>query len=132
MATFAAGQIVLADWRDALPKEPNKRRPAVVVEDHELFDAAYPNVILVPLTEDAGLAIAELSVAIDPTPENGCPQRCHALAHCVTTTSLRRIAPTRSRITTEQLAQIRERIGLSIGLGGDGRGRAALHIPVTL
>ena len=33
-----AGQIVLADWRgDALPKEPNKRRPAVVVEDDGLF-----------------------------------------------------------------------------------------------
>jgi mRNA interferase MazF len=33
-----AGQIVLADWRgDALPKEPNKRRPAVVVEDDALF-----------------------------------------------------------------------------------------------
>jgi hypothetical protein len=29
--SVAAGQIVLVDWRDALPKEPNKRRPAVVV-----------------------------------------------------------------------------------------------------
>jgi predicted transposase YdaD len=28
---LAAGQIVLVEWRDALPKEPNKRRPAVVV-----------------------------------------------------------------------------------------------------
>lgn len=34
--SFTAGQIVLVDWRDALPKEPNKRRPAVVVEDKEL------------------------------------------------------------------------------------------------
>lgn len=56
-----AGQIVLADWRgDALPKEPNKRRPAVVVEDDGLFAPAYPNVILVPLTEDAALAIPDL------------------------------------------------------------------------
>src|SRR5689334_16855932 len=32
-----AGQIVLADWRgDSRPKEPNKRRPAVVVEDDAL------------------------------------------------------------------------------------------------
>ena len=30
---FAPGEIVLADWRgDALPKEPNKLRPAVVVD----------------------------------------------------------------------------------------------------
>ncbi len=35
---LTAGQIVLVDWRDALPREPNKRRPAVVVEDSELFD----------------------------------------------------------------------------------------------
>ena len=48
MAGFSGGQIVIADWRDALPKEPNKLRPAVVVEDETLFDPAYPNVILVP------------------------------------------------------------------------------------
>lgn len=36
-----AGQIVLADWHgDPLLKEPNKRRPAVVVEDDGLFDRA--------------------------------------------------------------------------------------------
>ncbi len=68
-----AGQIVLADWRgDALPKEPNKRRPAVVVEDDGLFAPSYPNAILVPLTEDPALAIPDLSVAIPPTAENGC------------------------------------------------------------
>ena len=72
-----AGQIVLADWRgDAMPKEPNKRRPAVVVEDDALFVPSYPNVILVPLTEDAALAIPDLSVAIDPTTENGCSKPC--------------------------------------------------------
>ena len=83
MAGFAAGQIVVADWRDALPKEPNKLRPTIVVEDEGLFDPAYPNVILVPLTEDARLAIPELSLAIDPSPENGCTKRCWALSHCV-------------------------------------------------
>jgi len=69
LAGFSGGQIVIADWRDALPKEPNKLRPAVVVEDETLFDPAYPNVILVPLTEDQRLAITDLSVAIDLTPE---------------------------------------------------------------
>jgi mRNA interferase MazF len=67
-----AGQIVLVDWRDALPKEPNKLRPAVVVEDDELFSPGYPNAILVPLTEDAPLAIPDLSVALEPTAGNGC------------------------------------------------------------
>lgn len=62
MAAFAAGDIVIADWRgDGLPQEPNKRRPAVVIEDQTLFGSDDPNVILVPLTDDAGLAIAGLA-----------------------------------------------------------------------
>ena len=110
------GQIVVADWRDALPKELNKLRPAVVVEDEALFDPAYPNVILVPLTEDRRLAIPDLSVAIDPTPQNGCSKRCYALSHCVATTSAKRVKPTRSRITADELSAIRRQIALAIGL----------------
>lgn len=48
MSHYAAGQIVVVDWRDALPKEANKLRPAVVVEDDALFADEYPNVLLVP------------------------------------------------------------------------------------
>lgn len=60
--SMQAGQIVLADWRDdAMPKEPNKRRPAVVVEDDGLFGPDYPNAILVPLTDDHRLVIADLA-----------------------------------------------------------------------
>jgi len=116
MARFRAGQIVIADWRDALPKEPNKMRPAVVIEDHELFADAYPNVILVPLTEDARLAIPDLALAIDPTPENGCSKRCWALSHCVATTSASRLRATESVLTDQQLALIRQQIGAAIGL----------------
>ena len=116
MAGFSGGQIVIADWRDALPKEPNKLRPAVVVEDETLFDPAYPNVILVPLTEDQRLAITDLSVAIDPTPENGCTKRRYALSHCVATTSAKRVRPTSSRIAEHELAAIRRQIALAIGL----------------
>ena len=71
MAAFAPGQIVLVDWRDALPKGPNKLRPAIVVEDADLFDPGFPNVILVPLSEDHELAPSDLLLPIDPTPENG-------------------------------------------------------------
>jgi mRNA interferase MazF len=92
MALFTAGDIVLADWRgDALPKEPNKRRPAVVIEDDALFGSDYPNVILVPLTEDAGLAIQGLAEAIEPSTENGCTKRCFALAPFVACTSAARV-----------------------------------------
>jgi len=117
LGRFRAGQIVVADCRDALPKEPNKLRPAIVIEDDELFDESYPNVILVPLTDDALLAIPDLAVAIDPTPGNGCTKRCWALSHCVATTSARRLSPTRSAITAEQLGTIRRQVTLTIGAG---------------
>jgi mRNA interferase MazF len=116
LAGFAGGHIVVADWRDALPKEPKKLRPAVVVEDETLFDPAYPSVILVPLTEDQRLAIPDLSVAIDPTPQNGCIKRCYALSHCVAATSAKRVRPTSSRISADELSAIRRQIALAIGL----------------
>lgn len=111
-----AGQIVLADWRgDALPKEPNKLRPAVVVEDDGLFAPNYPNAILVPLTEDTTLVISDLSVPIEPTSENGCSKPCLAVSHLVTATSKARIRATPSQVTPIQLAQIRRQIALAIG-----------------
>lgn len=116
MLRLDPGQIVLVDWRDALPKEPNKLRPAIVVEDGDLFSPSYPNVILVPLSEDAEFAVADLALAIDPTRENGCTKRCYALSHCVTTNSKQRVSPTGSRILPQQLAAIRRQIALAIGL----------------
>ena len=116
MAEFAAGQIVIADWRDALPKQADKLRPSVVIEDADLFSPVYPNVILVPLTEDAGMVVAELSVPIDPTPENGCTKTCHAVSPLVAGTSRLRVRPSRSRITPEQLARIRRQVATAIGL----------------
>lgn len=114
-----AGQIVLADWRgDALPKEPNKRRPAVVVEDDGLFAPSYPTAILVPMTEDAALAIPDLSVAITPNPDNGCSKPCWAVSHLVATTSKARLSATPSRITPDQLIAIRRQIALAVGVEG--------------
>jgi mRNA-degrading endonuclease toxin of MazEF toxin-antitoxin module len=116
MTALRAGQIVLADWRDALPREPNKLRPAIVVEDDRLFPDDYQNVLLVPLSEDGDLAPPDLSLLIDPTAENGCSKRCYALAHCIAETSLERITPTSSRITGNQLLTIRRQVALAIGL----------------
>jgi mRNA interferase MazF len=113
-----AGQIVLADWRgDALPKEPNKLRPAVVVEDNGLFAPSYPNAILVPLTEDATFAIRELSVSIEPTVENGCSKPCWAASHLVAATSKSRLRPTQSHVAPSELARIRRQIAMTLGIG---------------
>jgi mRNA interferase MazF len=116
VAGFHAGQIVIADWRDATPTEPNKLRPAVVIEDDALFAPSYPAVILVPLTEHAELALPSLSVPIMPTPENGCTKPCYAVSHFVTATSAARVRATPSHITTEELARIRGQIATAIGL----------------
>jgi len=117
VAVCRAGDIVIVDWRGgALPPEPNKLRPAVVVQDEALFASDYPNILVVPLTEDAALAIPELSVAVDPTPENGCSKRCFALAPFVTAVSRRRLRTTPSRIRLEQLRRIRQQIAAAIGL----------------
>ncbi len=117
MSRPAAGTIVLVDWRaGAIPHEPTKIRPSVVVEDHELFPDGYPNTIVVPLTRDEALAYAAFAERIDPGPENGAETTSWALAQHVTSVSLQRLQPTPSRITAEQLGSLRRRIGLALGV----------------
>jgi mRNA-degrading endonuclease toxin of MazEF toxin-antitoxin module len=70
-----AGQIITVDWRkgptdpaqDPQPPEPNELRPAVVVQNCELFGPAYPTVLVVPMTGDPALAMADLPAVLqDP------------------------------------------------------------------
>ena len=117
MARASAGDIVIVDWRGgALPKEPYRLRPAVVVEDDTLFDPAWPNILVVPLTNDPRLAIPGLSVVIDPTPENGCERQCFALAVSVTSVSRARVHATGSRVEPAHPRDIRHRFAEVIGL----------------
>lgn len=117
MSRHAAGSIVVVDWRGgALPHESSRLRPVVVVEDHELFPDEYPNMLVVPLTRDEGLAHRSFAERIEPTVENGADTTCWALAHHVTSVSLRRVNPTDSRVTAVQLASIRKRITVSIAV----------------
>ena len=111
-----SGQIVVVDWRDATPKEANKLRPAIVVEDDDLFPPQYPNIMLVPLTEDVGLAAPDLHVPLEPTRENGCTKKCYALSALLTATSMRRIKSTPAKITDSQLHQIRRQIAYALGI----------------
>ncbi len=103
----------MVDWRGhALPKEPNKLRPAVVIANQALFAPDYENVIVVPLTD---LIIRSLSLSILPTIENGCSKPCWAAAHLVTTASKQRVRATRSAVTADQLAVIRRQVARAIG-----------------
>jgi mRNA-degrading endonuclease toxin of MazEF toxin-antitoxin module len=106
------GQIVMVDWRDALPGagEPNKRRPAIVVSSPTYFGAGLPFEIVVPLTGESALAVTGASTPIEPTADNGCTKRCYALAWNVQTAAHARITQTESHITAEQLADIRAQI----------------------
>jgi mRNA-degrading endonuclease toxin of MazEF toxin-antitoxin module len=118
MSRHAAGSIVVVDWHGgSLPQEPGKLRPVVVVEDHELFPEEYPNMLVVPLTRDEGLAHRSFAERIEPTADNGADTTCWALAHHVTSVSLRRVnhSHTASRITAEQLSSIRKRIMVAVG-----------------
>jgi mRNA-degrading endonuclease toxin of MazEF toxin-antitoxin module len=116
VSALRAGQIVLVDWRDGMPRESNKLRPAIVIEDERLFDPDYPNVIVVPLSGDARVASPSLALAIEPTPENGCTARCYALSCNVVTTSVRRVRATAACVEPGQLAEIRRQIVLAIGM----------------
>lgn len=118
MSRFKAGDILIADWREgASPREPNKLRPAVVVEDETLFDPDYPSILVVPLTSDSRLFVFGLTVTIDPEPENGFETQCYALAPLVTSISAGRVRGTPSRIRPDQLSELRRRIAETIGIG---------------
>jgi mRNA-degrading endonuclease toxin of MazEF toxin-antitoxin module len=119
-----AGQIVTVDWRkdpehpaqDPQPPEPTKLRPAVVVQDTELFDPAYPTVLVVPMTGDPAPAIPDLTVVLQPSPSNGCKKVSDLLPQSLTCVAKTRItAATKSTITPTELQQRRQLVVLTIG-----------------
>jgi mRNA interferase MazF len=115
--TVRAGQIVIVNMRDGLPKEPNKIRPCIVVDGPDLFDSSFLNVIIVPIANETDFIIQRLAVPLPPTSENGCTKLSYAIAHSVATVSKKRIKEvTASCVTEKQLALIRIRIAKSIGL----------------
>jgi len=111
-----AGDIVAVDWRDALPGsgEANKARPAIVVSASQFFGSGLPFEIVVPLTGEAALAIPGASVRIHPTAENGCTKPSYALAWNVQSVPHVRLHTTPSRVTGEQLAEIRAQIAACV------------------
>jgi mRNA interferase MazF len=88
----------------------------VVVQDTELFDPAYPTVLVVPMTGDPALAIPDLTVVLQPSPSNGCKKVSYLLPQSLTCVAKTRItAATNSQITPAELQQLRQLVGLTIG-----------------
>ena len=115
----AAGEIVIVDWRrDRRPDEPGNVRPAVVLEAEALFPDGYPNLIVVPLTRDSRFGLMSALVErILPTDRNGATDTCWAVCHHVSTVSRNRVRPTGSCVTAAQLASMRAKLALAVGLG---------------
>ena len=113
-----AGSVFDCDWRgDVLSKEPNKAgRPAIVVEDTELFPADFPNVVVVACTKYLDFAIPSLSVRIEPSTSNGLAAVSYAVAHQVTVVSKRRLGTMRGTVEPEILQAIRAAIAESLGI----------------
>jgi mRNA-degrading endonuclease toxin of MazEF toxin-antitoxin module len=118
MAQFAAGDILIVNWRGAgLSREANKIRPCVIVEDADLFSEEHETVIVVPLTTSAPTVISQLSVRVPPTLENGLERTSFAPAYMVTAASKRRVDPEPiGRITPAQLRSIREHMAEVLGM----------------
>jgi mRNA interferase MazF len=119
-----AGQIITVDWRkepndpaqDSHPPEPNKLRPAVVVQDCELVDPAYPTVLVVPMTGDPALAMADLTVVLQPSSTNGCRKVSDLLPQNLTCVAKTRITTaTYCCVTPAELQQLRQLVVLVIG-----------------
>jgi mRNA-degrading endonuclease toxin of MazEF toxin-antitoxin module len=114
----AAGDILVLNWRgDGFPKEANKIRPCVVVEDQDLFSDAHQTILVIPLTTRAPMVILQLSVRIPPTPSNGLERESYAPAYMLTAASKQRIdGEPIGRVTTAQLDSLRAFIAESIGI----------------
>jgi mRNA interferase MazF len=115
------GDIVIADWHDALPdsQEPHKERPAIVVGAPHLYPAAFPFRLVVPLTGDLTLAIDGASTIIEPTPENGCRKRSYAISWAVQCVATVRLRATPSRVTSDDLTSIIAQIGSALASTSD-------------
>lgn len=114
---MTAGQILWIDFRkDVRPKEPNKLRPGIVVENTALFVAEFPNVLIVPCTTRLTFEVIDLCVQIAPDQNNGFDRVNWAIAHNVTAAAKARIVKETSySVSPAHLAQIRELIIETLG-----------------
>ena len=113
-----AGQILWLDFRrDAVPKEANKLRPAIVVEGSNYFDARFPNLVVVPCTTRLTYEVPALCVRIDPSESNGFDRLNWAVAHALMSVSKRRVVEvTENRVSDQLLAAIRKCLLVTLGM----------------
>jgi len=86
------------------------------VQDCALFDPGYPTVLVVPMTGDPSLAIADLTDVLQPNSTNGCRKVSYLLPQNLTCVAKTRITDaTECCVTTTELQQLRQLVVLVIG-----------------
>jgi mRNA interferase MazF len=111
-----AGSIVVADFRGRpLPGEPNKLRPAVVLQDEKLFFNDYDLVFVAPITSDTTFVHPAFAVRLEPSARNGCNAPSWIIANAPMAIALTRTRPTPSSITKEELELARLRVAQMMG-----------------
>lgn len=120
-------------WPGALGKEPNKDRPALVVQDSALFGNTFPNVVVVPCARYPDFAVESLCVAIDPDPSNGLTAVSYAIGHSVTVVAKERLGKQRGSVPPKILAAIRATIAETLGLVEpfEDEGDGPVVVPLT-
>lgn len=88
----------------------------MVVQDTDLFDPAYPTVLVVPMTGDPELSIPDLTVVLQPSASNGCKKVSYLLPQHLTCVAKTRIhTATDSRISEAELQHLKQLVVLAIG-----------------
>jgi mRNA interferase MazF len=116
MSRPRAGDILIVDFRaGALPGEPNKIRPAVVIDNDMLFADDFDGVFVAPITSDERRVHPLFAVLLEPDMQNRCKTRSWVLGNRATAVSPLRCRMTEASITTEQLQLVRQRVAYMMG-----------------
>ncbi len=101
------GDVLLVDWREPVSGgESNKSRPAVVVGSRVL-SANATTLILVPVTTDSSVVLADFALNLTQTAGNGLRGDSFALAHLVTAATRSRVYGHIGAVTSEELGAVR-------------------------
>lgn len=104
------GDVILA----ALPREFGRPRPAVVLQETDVFPPVTSLTVAPLSTHASGL---DIRIVIDPSPANGLRRRSEAMIDKLTTVERERVGPVVGRIAPSDMTQIERALATFLGLG---------------
>jgi len=111
------GAIVKVNWRDAKRNttDPNRVRPAVVIGMSGIYVDALATLLVVPMTTDEEMLVPGVTLALPPTPDNGCTKTSYALSWNVQSVAIEGVTPTDARVTDNELEALRAQVARLVG-----------------